>query len=188
MTRNDGDQFRYNEQDHESDHTSVSANYQDTCKAKCDKAITSEKSKVKHLKGKFANREEAERASKIKMAEIKRQMAKFSITTAYGLPEFNAESPMKLQGFKTENRQAKMDHGKSHSYIYQIKRTRVSVESRIRSKNNLNQIYNFLVKNILPKSLYFNFGITIFIRHKAKQEIENISKTSNDSVSNNKNP
>ncbi|MGA9698027.1 MAG: hypothetical protein WBQ67_03705 [Acinetobacter sp.] len=57
LTRNDGDQFRHNEQDHESDHTSVLASYQDTCKAKCDKGITGEKSKVKHLKGTFANRE-----------------------------------------------------------------------------------------------------------------------------------
>lgn len=76
LTRKDGDQFRYSEQDRESDHTGVSASYQDTGKAK------REKGKVKHLKGTFANKEEAERASKAKMDEIKRQMAKFSIITA----------------------------------------------------------------------------------------------------------
>jgi len=102
LTRNEGDQFRYSEQDRESDHTGVSASYQDTGKAKREKAVAGEKGKVKHLKGTFANKEEAERASKAKMAEIKRQMAKFSITTAYGIPEISTESPMNLQGFKAE--------------------------------------------------------------------------------------
>ncbi len=102
LTRNDGDQFRYSEQDRESDHTGVSASYQDTGKAKREKAVAGEKGKVKHLKGTFANKEEAERASKAKMAEIKRQMAKFSITTAYGIPEISTESPVKLQSFKAE--------------------------------------------------------------------------------------
>lgn len=102
LTRNDGDQFRYSEQDRESDHTGVSASYQDTGKAKREKAVSGEKGKVKHLKGTFANKEEAERASKAKMAEIKRQMAKFSITTAYGIPEISTESPVKLQSFKAE--------------------------------------------------------------------------------------
>ena len=102
LTRNDGDQFRYSEQDRESDHTGVSASYQDTGKAKREKSIAGEKGKVKHLKGTFANKEEAERASKAKMAEIKRQMAKFSITTAYGIPEISTESPVKLDSFKTE--------------------------------------------------------------------------------------
>lgn len=102
LTRKDGDQFRYSEQDRESDHTGVSASYQDTGKAKREKSIAGEKGKVKHLKGTFANKEEAERASKAKMAEIKRQMAKFSITTAYGIPEISTESPVKLNGFKAE--------------------------------------------------------------------------------------
>ncbi|MNG64294.1 phage late control protein GPD [compost metagenome] len=102
LTRKDGDQFRYSEQDRESDHTGVSASYQDTGKAKREKSIAGEKGKVKHLKGTFANKEEAERASKAKMAEIKRQMAKFSITTAYGIPKISTESPVKLQGFKGE--------------------------------------------------------------------------------------
>lgn len=102
LTRNDGDQFRYSEQDRESDHTGVSASYQDTGKAKREKSIAGEKGKVKHLKGTFATKKEAERASKAKMAEIKRQMAKFSITTAYGLPEISTESPVKLNSFKAE--------------------------------------------------------------------------------------
>lgn len=64
--------------------------------------ITGDKGKVKHLKGTFANKAEAERASAAKMAEIKRQMAKFSINLAYGLPEISTESPIQLQGFKAE--------------------------------------------------------------------------------------
>ena len=102
LTRNDGDQFRYSEQDRESDHTGVSASYQDTGKAKREKVVNGDKGKIKHLKGTFANKAEAERASAAKMAEIKRQMAKFSINLAYGLPEISTESPIKLQGFKAE--------------------------------------------------------------------------------------
>ena len=102
LTRNSGDQFRYSEQDRESDHTGVSASYQDTGKAKREKVVHGDKGKVKHLKGTFANKAEAERASAAKMAEIKRQMAKFSINLAYGLPEISTESPIKLQGFKAE--------------------------------------------------------------------------------------
>ena len=58
--------------------------------------------KVKKLKGTFANKEEADRASKAKMDEIKRQMAKFSITTAFGIPSISTESPVKLDGFKPQ--------------------------------------------------------------------------------------
>ncbi|ASN71619.1 putative tail protein [Uncultured Caudovirales phage clone 2F_1] len=102
LTRRDGDQFRYSEQDRESDHTGVTASYQDTSKGKREKALTGEKGKVKHLKGTFANKAAAERASRAKMAEIKRQMAKFSIVSAYGIPAISTESPVKLDGFKKE--------------------------------------------------------------------------------------
>ena len=112
LTRNDGDQFRYNEQDRESDYTAVSASYQDLGKA-TRKRVTSgnpEKrggsndpsTKTKVIKGTFASREEAQRATDAKMAEIKRQMAKFSINLALGMPEISTESPVKLDGFKNE--------------------------------------------------------------------------------------
>ena len=102
MTKNSGDQFRYSEQDRESDHTGVSASYQDTGKAKREKVVNGDKGKVKHLKGTFANKAEAERASAAKMAEIKRQMARFSINLVYGLLEISTESPIKIQSFKSE--------------------------------------------------------------------------------------
>ena len=41
------------------------------------------------------------------MAEIKRQMAKFSINLALGIPEISTESPVKLGGFKKEIDQLK---------------------------------------------------------------------------------
>ena len=112
LTRNDGDQFRYNEQDRESDYTGVSASYQDLGKA-TRKKVTSgnpEKrgggndptTKTRVIKGTFANKEEAQRATDAKMAEIKRQMAKFSINLALGMPEISTESLVKLEGFKAE--------------------------------------------------------------------------------------
>lgn len=36
------------------------------------------------------------------MAETKRQMAKFSITTAFGIPSISTESPVQLEGFKPQ--------------------------------------------------------------------------------------
>ena len=102
LTRRDGDQFRYSEQDRESDHTGVSASFHDTGKAKRESVTSGTEGKVKKLKGTFATKEEAERASKAKMDEIKRQMAKFSITTAFGIPSISTETPMNLDGFKPQ--------------------------------------------------------------------------------------
>ena len=36
------------------------------------------------------------------MNEIKRQIAKFIISLAYGIPEISTESPVKLDSFKSE--------------------------------------------------------------------------------------
>lgn len=112
VTRSTGDQFRYNEQDRESDYTSVSAGYQDLGKAKRQRVTSGnpEKrgggndptTKTKVIKGTFASKEDAQRAADAKMNEIKRQMAKFSISLAYGIPEISTESPVKLDGFKNE--------------------------------------------------------------------------------------
>ncbi|OTG94229.1 contractile injection system protein, VgrG/Pvc8 family [Acinetobacter sp. ANC 3832] len=102
LTRNDGDQFRYSEQDRESDYTGVTAGYQNTGKAKREIAHSGEKGKIKRIKGTFANQAEAERAAHAKMAEIKRQMAKFSINLALGMPQISTESPVKLDGFKNK--------------------------------------------------------------------------------------
>lgn len=57
LTRRDGDQFRYSEQDRESDHTGVSASYHDTGKAKRETVTAGTEGKVKKLKGTFANKE-----------------------------------------------------------------------------------------------------------------------------------
>lgn len=102
LTRNDGDQFRYSEQDRESDHTGVSASYHDTGKAKRETVTSGTEGKVKKLKGTFANKQEADRAAKAKMDEIKRQMAKFSINTAFGIPSISTETPVQLNGFKPQ--------------------------------------------------------------------------------------
>lgn len=117
LTRNDGDQFRYLEQDRESDHTGVSASYHDTAKAKRENVTAGTEGKVKKIKGTYANKEEADRASKAKMAEIKRQMAKFSITTAFGIPSISTESPVQLEGFKPQADKLKWIVEKAtHSY------------------------------------------------------------------------
>lgn len=110
LTRNDGDQFRYTEEDRDSDYTGVSASYTDHGK-KTKKRVTAgnprgggddPNTKTKVLKGTFASKEEAERAAEAAMAAKNRQMAKFNITTAFGVPEISTESPVKLKGFKTQ--------------------------------------------------------------------------------------
>ncbi|WGX73391.1 hypothetical protein QJS67_01255 [Acinetobacter radioresistens] len=55
---------------------------------------------MKHLKGTFTNKVEAERVSAAKMAEIKRQMAKFSINLAYGVPQISTGSPLSFRALK----------------------------------------------------------------------------------------
>ncbi|WP_445115009.1 contractile injection system protein, VgrG/Pvc8 family [Acinetobacter sp. WZC-1] len=117
ITRNDGDQFRYNEQDRESDHTGVSASYQDIGKAKRETVTSGNTGKVKRLKGTYASKAEADRAAAAKMAEIKRQMAKFSINMAFGIPAISTESPVRLEGFKNEIDQLNWIIAKAtHSY------------------------------------------------------------------------
>lgn len=112
MTRTEGDQFKYSEQDRDSDYTGVSAGYHDQGKA-TRKRVTSgnpesrgagndPNTKTKVLKGTFASKEEAQRAADAKMSEIKRQKATFSITTALGIPAVSTETPMELEGFKPQ--------------------------------------------------------------------------------------
>ena len=137
LTRNDGDQFRYNEQDRESDYTGVSASYQDLGKATRIRVTSGNpekrggsndpSTKTKVIKGTFASREEAQRATDAKMAEIKRQMAKFSINLALGMPGISTESPVKLEGFKNEIDRLKWivekathTYGKSNGLITQL--------------------------------------------------------------------
>ncbi|WLF84487.1 contractile injection system protein, VgrG/Pvc8 family [Moraxella sp. ZY210820] len=60
------------------------------------------RTKTKVLKGTFATKAEAEQAVQAKMAEKNRKMAKFSITTAFGIPDISTEQAVKLQGFKPQ--------------------------------------------------------------------------------------
>lgn len=57
--------------------------------------VNGDKGKIKHLKGTFTNKAEAERASAAERTEIKPH----STNLSYGLP---AISPNKLLGFKTD--------------------------------------------------------------------------------------
>ena len=117
ITRKDGDQFRYSEQDRDSDYTGVSASYHDQGKAKRQRTTAGKveergggddkNTKTKALKGTFASKEEAQRAADAKMSEIERKKATFSISLAYGVPSISTESPVKLQGFKAQIDQMK---------------------------------------------------------------------------------
>lgn len=112
ITRQSGDGYRYSEQDRDSDYTGVSAYYREDGK-KTRQRVTSGNTEqygggddtsttTKVLKCTFASKEEAERAAGAAMQSKNRKMAKFSITTAFGIPQASTESPVKLQGFKAQ--------------------------------------------------------------------------------------
>lgn len=142
ITRQDGDQFRYAEEDRDSDYTGVAASYQDKGKAKRTR-ITSGKpevrgggndpnTKTRVLKGTFADADSAKRAADAEMAKIKRQMATFNITTAYGIPEISTESPVKLQSFKQQVDQLKWIVAKAtHSYSTSGLTTALELEASV---------------------------------------------------------
>lgn len=142
VTRQDGDQFRYAEEDRDSDYTGVAASYQDKGKAKRTR-VTSGKpeirgggddlnTKTRVLKGTFADEASAKRAADAEMAKVKRQMATFSITTAFGIPSISTESPTKLQGFKKQVNQLKWIVAKAtHSYSTSGLTTQLELEAGI---------------------------------------------------------
>lgn len=102
ITRHTGDQYRYNEEDRNGDYTGVSASYQDTEQAKKQTVTAGKQGKVKKLKENFATKEDAEKAVKAKMADKNRKLAKFSIVTAFAIPDVSTEQSVKLQGFKPQ--------------------------------------------------------------------------------------
>ena len=127
LTRQDGDQFSYQEQDRESDYSGVSASYQDPKAAKHQRVTSGNpeirgggddpNTKTKLLKGTYANAEEAQRAADAEQQRINRAKATFSITTAHGRPDISTESPVQLQGFKKEIDQLKWIVAKAtHNY------------------------------------------------------------------------
>lgn len=54
------------------------------------------------LRRTYASKQSAQRAVKSRLAKFKRQVAKFSLNLADGLPELVAETPVKVVGFKKE--------------------------------------------------------------------------------------
>jgi phage protein D len=101
ITRADGDQFNYDENDRDHDYTGVVAYYQDDSKARRTGAHVGTTAKEKRLKGTFANAADAQQAANAEKSRIGRSMATFTINKAIGIPEISTESPVILQGIKT---------------------------------------------------------------------------------------
>ncbi|WP_228277579.1 contractile injection system protein, VgrG/Pvc8 family [Acinetobacter dispersus] len=102
IARSKGDQWRYAEEDRDSDHTGVAAKYQDKGDAKAKKVTAGQEGKIKTIKGTFANKDEAQRAAEAEKQKIDREKATFSFNTAYGVPEVSTETPVIIQGFKKQ--------------------------------------------------------------------------------------
>ena len=102
LTRQDGDQCRYAEQDRDSDVSGVSASYHDPATAQRQNTTAGTADKAKQLKGTHPDRASAQRAADAEHQRIQRRRATFSITTAYGRPDLSTEAPVRLQGFKPQ--------------------------------------------------------------------------------------
>jgi len=102
ITRADGDQFTYSENDRDHDYTGVVAYYQEDGKAKRTGAHVGTDTKEKRLKGTYASEAQAEAAANAEKARLNRNMATFTITKAIGIPQISTESPVGLQGFKPQ--------------------------------------------------------------------------------------
>lgn len=103
ITRRTGDSYRYNVEDRQGDYDNVSASYQDTETAKRKTVnINDDKTKTKRLKGTYKSKEAATAAANAEAKRIEDEQAKFSINTAYAYPAVTTESPIQLQGFKSE--------------------------------------------------------------------------------------
>lgn len=132
ISRQTGDQYRYNEEDRNSDYTGVSADYQDKNQAKKETVTAGENSKVKKLKQNFATKEEATQAVQAKMSEKNRKMAKFSISTAFGIPDISTEQAVQLQGFKPQIDNLKWIVAKAtHQYSTSGLTTQLELEASI---------------------------------------------------------
>lgn len=142
ITKQSGDGYRYSEQDRDSDYTGVSAYYREdgkkTRQRVTDGAVeqygggNDPTTKTKVLKGTFASKAEAERAAAAAMQSKNRKMAKFSITTAFGIPQASTESPIQLQGFKAQIDGLKWIIEKAtHSYSTSGLTTQLELESSI---------------------------------------------------------
>ncbi|WAU72964.1 MULTISPECIES: contractile injection system protein, VgrG/Pvc8 family [unclassified Acinetobacter] len=142
ITKNDGDQYDYSEEDRDSDYTGVSARYTDHGKA-TKKRVTSgnpevkgggddANTKTKVLKGTFASKDEAQRAADAEMSKKQRQKAKFTFNTAYGIPEVSTETPVTLLGFKKQIDQLKWIVSKAtHDYSSSGFKTDLELEASV---------------------------------------------------------
>ncbi|WP_336943340.1 contractile injection system protein, VgrG/Pvc8 family [Acinetobacter modestus] len=132
ITKSMGDQYRYAEEDRDSDHTGVAAKYQDKGKGKGEKVTAGKDGKVKTLKGTFANKDEAQRAAEAEKQKIEREKATFSFNTAYGIPEVSTETPVVMKGFKKQIETLKWIVAKAtHNYSPSGLTTQLELEANI---------------------------------------------------------
>lgn len=103
ITRSKGDSFRYSVEDRTADTDNIQASYTDTKKAKKQTVQTNPNGKkTKALKGNFKDKQSAQQAVHAEKNRIENQQAKFNINLATAYPAVTTESPIQLQGFKSE--------------------------------------------------------------------------------------
>lgn len=118
LKRDKGDSFSFSIEDRQSDVDNVQADYHDKKTAKKVTVDTDPSGqKPKKLKGTFKDKNTATAAATAEKKRTQGEQAKFSIDCAFGYPAITTESPIQLQGFKSEIDNLKWTVDKAtHSY------------------------------------------------------------------------
>lgn len=102
IDRNECDQHNYTQTDRDSNFTGVQANWHDTDKAELQSYVAGHKGTVKKLRHTYANEQEATTAADKHWLYLQRQGAKLTLNVAKGNPLLYPETPVKVQGFKSD--------------------------------------------------------------------------------------
>ena len=102
ITRADGDQHRYAIVERESGYTGVKAYWSDKKGAKRQEVVIGKADKLKVIRKTYKNEAEAKSAANAELNRSKRNAATFSLALALGRPDITPETPIKLNGWKTE--------------------------------------------------------------------------------------
>lgn len=102
LARSDGDSHRYTEQDRDAKYTGVKAAWQDKGQKQRKYVEVGSDGYRKVLKETYPTEAEATAAAMAAWNRLQRETRTMSLTLAVGNPQINAETPIKLTGYKPE--------------------------------------------------------------------------------------
>lgn len=102
LPRQDGDQHRYSIVERDTNYTGVKTYWADKKGSKRQEVIVGSSDKLKVIRKTYKSETEAKHAAQAELNRSKRSVATFSYTLALGRPDITPETPIKLNGFKSE--------------------------------------------------------------------------------------